>query len=79
MTYVTQETQLLQEGDMVVSVVVELTHDDQNHWGPTYAPTDVQKLVLARRALRQGDLAEAATFGKLYKLLPVELPHKRAS
>jgi hypothetical protein len=79
MTHTTRETQLVREGDLVVSVEVELTHDDQNPWGPTFTPADVEKLVLAQRALRANDLEAAGKFGSLFRLSPLDHPHRRAS
>lgn len=79
MMRVSKETQLVREGDLVVCVDIEVTHDDENPWGPTHTPTDVEKLVAARRALKANDLESASKFGSLFRLSPIDHPHKRAS
>ncbi|MCC6579380.1 MAG: hypothetical protein IT440_03000 [Phycisphaeraceae bacterium] len=57
--------------DLLVEVEVELL--DQDHpWGPFLSSRDAMKLNRVRRALREGDLREAAKWGRLYRLTPVK-------
>lgn len=61
---------LIREGRYAADVDVELIYDD-TEWSPYLSPSDVQKLEAARDALRRGDLAEAAKYGRVFELTPV--------
>jgi hypothetical protein len=57
-------------GKYVAEVMVELIEEDAP-WGPYLSPDDVKKLDAVRKALREGDTATAAKYGRVYELLPV--------
>ncbi len=58
------------EGRYVAEVEVELLEDDTG-WSPYLSIQDAYKLDDVRDALRRGDLASAAKFGRIYELQPV--------
>jgi hypothetical protein len=51
-------------------VPVELIEDD-TAWSPYLSPKEVRKLDTVRLALRRGDIAEAAKYGRVFELMPV--------
>ena len=61
---------LIREGRYAADVDIELIYDD-TEWSPYLSPSDVQKLEAARDALRRGDLAEAAKYGRVFELTPI--------
>ena len=61
---------LIREGRYAADVEVELIYDD-TEWSPYLSPSDVRKLEAARDALRRGDLAEAAKYGRVFELTPI--------
>jgi hypothetical protein len=65
-----KRTRLVHEGKYAAEVSVELIEDD-TAWSPYLTPADVQKLDTVRLALRRGDIAEAAKFGRVFELTPV--------
>lgn len=79
MTQEKLETQFVRHDDLVVAIDVTQFIDSANPWSPVYSPADVDRLVFAKRALRAGDLAEAAKYGKVYRLTPVDPSHRQAS
>ena len=60
-------TKLIREGNYIVEVEVMLVHTG-HEWSPYLSASDVRRLDQARAALRAGDLAAAAKFGRVYKL-----------
>jgi hypothetical protein len=66
-----QRTKLLQEGEFVAEVPVELieTKDD---WSPCLSVDDAQRLDEVRAALRRGDLESAARVARIFRLIPVK-------
>jgi len=62
--------EFIHEGKYAAEVSVELIEDD-TAWSPYLSPEDVRKLDSVRLALRRGDLAEAAKFGRVFELTPV--------
>ncbi|NVN86439.1 MAG: hypothetical protein HXX15_10165 [Rhodopseudomonas sp.] len=68
MTRVSKE--FIHEGRYCAEIQVELIEDD-TAWSPYLSPVDVHKLEAARAALRRGDLAEAAKYGRVFELTPV--------
>jgi hypothetical protein len=58
------------EGHYVAEVEVALLEDDTS-WSPYLSVEDACKLDDAREALRQGDLENAAKFGRIYELRPI--------
>ena len=63
-------TKFIREDIYAAEVDVELHYFDEC-WSPCLAPNDVRKLETVMLALRRGDIAEAAKFGRIYKLTPV--------
>lgn len=61
--------QYLHEGKYAAEVVVEFRYDED--WSLTMSPADAKKLEAVRLALRRGDIAEAAKYGRLFELTPV--------
>ena len=61
---------LIHEGKYAAEVPVELIEDD-TAWSPYLSPADVKKLDAVRLALRAGNIAEAAKYGRVFELTPV--------
>jgi hypothetical protein len=62
--------ELVHEGKYAAEVLVELI-EEQGGWSPYFSFEDAQKLEAVRLALRQGDIAEAAKYGRVFELTPV--------
>jgi hypothetical protein len=60
---------LIHEGKYAAEVPVELIEDD-TAWSPYLSPEDVRKLDAVRLALRRGDFAQAAKYGRVFELTP---------
>lgn len=58
------------EGKYVAEIPVELIQEEGG-WSPYFSLDDARKLEAARLALRRGDLAEAAKYGRVFELTPV--------
>ena len=65
-----KHTRLVHEGRFVAEVEVELLYED-NDWSPLLSLEDADKLDTVRRALKRGDTAEAAKYGRVYSLMPI--------
>ena len=65
-----RKSKYLHEGQYVAEVEVELVEDDTG-WSPYLSVADAYKLDDVRDALRRGDLASAAKYGRIYELRPV--------
>lgn len=63
-------TKIVQEGDYVAQVDVELVYTDEG-WSPYLSLEDAYKLDDVREALKQGDLETASKLGRIYKLTRV--------
>jgi hypothetical protein len=63
-------TKLVQEGDYVAQIDVELVYTDEG-WSPYLSLEDAYKLDDVREALKQGDLEAASKLGRIYKLTRV--------
>ncbi|MGB6537711.1 MAG: hypothetical protein WBF58_17310 [Xanthobacteraceae bacterium] len=61
---------LIHEGKYAAEVPIELIEDD-TAWSPYLSPEDVRKLEAVRLALKRGDIAEAAKYGRVFELTPV--------
>ena len=61
---------LIHEGKYAAEVEVELHHSDES-WSPTMSLDDAQKLETVMLALRRGDIAEAAKYGRVFELTPI--------
>jgi len=70
MTTTRKKTKLIREGIYAADVPVELIEDD-TAWSPYLSPEDVHKLDTVRLALKRGDIAEAAKYGRVFELTPV--------
>ncbi len=65
-----RKTKLIREGKYAAEIPVDLIEDD-TAWSPYLSPEDVQKLDAVRLALRRGDIATAAKYGRVFELTPV--------
>jgi hypothetical protein len=65
-----KKSKYVHEGQYVAEVEVELVEDDTG-WSPYLSVTDAYKLDDVRDALRRGDLASAAKYGRICELRPV--------
>jgi hypothetical protein len=65
-----QVTKLVQEGDFVAQVDIELIFSD-DEWSPYLSLADAYKLDDVREALRQGDLDRAGRLARIFRLMPV--------
>ena len=63
-------TKLIHEGKYAAEVVIELQYSDDS-WSPTMSLDDARKLEAVQLALRRGDIAEAAKYGRVFELTPV--------
>jgi hypothetical protein len=63
-------TELIHEGKYAAEVVIEL-HYGEESWSPTMSLDDARKLETVRLALKRGDVAEAARYGRVFELKPV--------
>jgi hypothetical protein len=61
---------LIREGTYVAEVPVELI-EDQTAWSPCLSLDDAKQLDAVRLALRAGDVAAAAKYGRVFELHPV--------
>ena len=62
----------IEEGKYAAKVPVELIEDD-TAWSPYLTPDDVRKLDTVRLALKRGDVAEAAKYGRVFELTPIDV------
>jgi hypothetical protein len=65
-----ETTKLIHEGKYAAEVVIELQYSDDS-WSPTMSLDDARKLEAVQLALRRGDIAEAAKYGRVFELTPV--------
>ena len=61
---------LIHEGKYAAEVEIELHYSDDS-WSPTMSADDARKLETVMLALRRGDVAEAAKYGRVFELTPV--------
>jgi hypothetical protein len=66
-----KHTKLIQEGEYVAKVDVELIDTDSG-WSPYLLLEDAQKLDDVREALRKGNLKAASRLARIYTLKPVD-------
>lgn len=62
--------ELIHEGKYAAEVPVELIEND-TAWSPYLSPEETRKLDTVRLALRRGDIAEAAKYGRVFELTPI--------
>ncbi|HEY5305150.1 MAG TPA: hypothetical protein VIJ52_00585 [Pseudolabrys sp.] len=70
MTRTRRSKELVHEGRFAAEVDIELEYSDES-WSPTMSAADARKLETVRLALRRGDIAEAAKYGRVFELTPV--------
>jgi hypothetical protein len=63
-------TKLVREGRYAAEVSVAMI-EDESGWSPYLSLDDAAKLDSVRKALRAGDIATAATHGRVFELLPI--------
>lgn len=63
-------TEFVREGRFAAEIVIEFHYTDDS-WSPTMSLGDARKLEAVQLALRRGDLAEAAKYGRVFELKPV--------
>ena len=63
-------TKLIQEGEYVAEVQVELSETD-DEWSPFLSLEEAYKLDEVREALRRGDVRVAAQHARIFTLTPV--------
>jgi len=61
---------LIHEGKYAAEVDIELHYTDDS-WSPTMSGDDARKLEAVALALRAGNIAEAAKYGRVFELTPV--------
>jgi hypothetical protein len=61
---------LIHERGYAAEVEIELHYTDES-WSPTMSADDARKLEAVRLALKRGDIAEAAKYGRVFELTPV--------
>lgn len=62
-----RKTKFIHEGQFVAEVEVELIEDDSS-WSPYLSVADAARLDQVREALRRGNMKEAASIGRIYRL-----------
>jgi len=62
--------ELIHERGYAAEIEIELHYTDES-WSPTMSADDARKLEAVRLALRCGDIAEAAKYGRVFELTPV--------
>ncbi len=70
MTKTRKSKKFIHEGKYAAEVPVELIEDD-TAWSPYLSPEEVRKLDAVRLALKRGDIAAAAKYGRVFELTPV--------
>jgi hypothetical protein len=61
---------IVHEGRYAAEIPVELI-EEEGGWSPYLSIQDATKLDAVRKALRAGDIAAAAKYGRVFQLLPV--------
>jgi hypothetical protein len=62
--------EFVREGKYAAEVSIELI-EEEGGWSPYLSLDDARKIETVRLALRQGDVATAAKFSRVFELLPV--------
>jgi hypothetical protein len=65
-----KSVKIIHEGQFAAEVPVDLIEDDTG-WSPYLSLEDANKLDTIREALRRGDVATAAKFGRVFELHPI--------
>ena len=61
---------IVHEGRYAAEIPVELI-EQEGGWSPYLSVQDAAKLDVVRKALRDGDTATAAKYGRVFQLLPI--------
>jgi hypothetical protein len=61
---------IIHEGQFAAEVPVDLI-EEEGGWFPYLSLEDANKLDTVRQALREGDVATAAQYGRIFELHPV--------
>ena len=61
---------IIHEGQFAAEVPVELI-EEEGGWSPYLSLDDANKLDAVRKALREGDVATAGRYGRIFQLHPV--------
>jgi hypothetical protein len=61
---------LIHQGRYAAEVPIELIEDDTG-WSPYLSVDDAIKLDAVRKSLREGDVASAAKYGRVFELVPL--------
>jgi len=61
---------LIHQGRYAAEIPIELIEDDTG-WSPYLSVEDATKLDAVRNALREGDIAAAAKYGRVFELVPL--------
>ena len=61
---------IIHEGQFAAEVPVELI-EEEGGWSPYLSLEDTDKLDAVRKALREGDVATASKYGRIFELHPV--------
>ena len=61
---------LIHQGRYAAEIPIELIKDGTG-WSPYLSVEDAAKLDAVRSALREGDVAAAAKYGRVFELVPV--------
>jgi hypothetical protein len=67
-----QRMELIHEGKYAAQIPVEVIVEE-NGWSPSLTLDEAKKLEAVRLALRNGDVAEAAKYGRIFELRPVSV------
>ncbi len=70
MTRMRKTTELIHEGKYAAEVQIELLYSEES-WSPTMSLEEARKLEAVRLALKRGDIAEAAKYGRVFELILV--------
>jgi hypothetical protein len=62
--------ELVHQGKYAAEVSVELI-EEEGGWSPYLSLDDARKLEAVRLALSEGDIAEAAKYGRVFELTPL--------
>lgn len=65
-----KSVELVREGKYAAEVPIELI-EEEGGWSPYLSIDDARKLEAVRLALRRGDVAGAAKYGRVFELMPV--------
>lgn len=64
------KVELVREGKYAAEVSVELI-EEEGGWSPYLSLEDARKLEAVRLALREGNIAEASKYGRVFELMPL--------